>query len=65
MGEHEHFLASNDRSRYSGKLWSGSPIAQEPLLLLAELASELSTATDFETLQQILTRKLRWILDFD
>ena len=65
MGEHEHFLASNDRSRYSGKLWSGSPIAQEPLFLLAELASELSTATDFETLQQILTRKLRWILDFD
>lgn len=65
MSEHEHDLTDTDSSRYSGKLWSGSPIAQEALLLLAELASELSAVTDFEALQQILTRKLRWIVDFD
>jgi PAS domain S-box-containing protein len=65
MDEHEHSLASNNSSRYSGKLWSSSPIAQEPVILLAELASEISTVTDFEALQRILARKLRWILDFE
>lgn len=64
MAEHE-YIAGTDSARYSGKLWSDSPIAQAPLLLLAELASELSTATDFEALQQILSRKLRWMLNFD
>lgn len=65
MAEHEEPKAYTDRAGYSSKLSSGSPIAQEPLLLLAELASELSTATDFEALQQILSRNLRWIIDFD
>ncbi|MBV8887778.1 MAG: GAF domain-containing protein [Chroococcidiopsidaceae cyanobacterium CP_BM_RX_35] len=65
MAEREHHSSDTNRDRYTGKLWSGFPIAQEPLLLLAELASELSTATDLETLQQILARKLRWIVDFD
>lgn len=64
MAENEHDLANINKSRYSGKLWSGSPIAQEPIMVLAELASELSTATDFEALQQILARKLPWLLDF-
>ncbi len=41
------------------------PIAQETLLLLAELANELVTAPDFEALKQILIRNLRWIIDFD
>lgn len=65
MASDEQPLAGTDKARYFGKLWSGSPIAQEPLLLLAELASELSTAVDFEALQRILSRQLRWILDFD
>lgn len=65
MAEREHHSSDSNRDRYTGKLWSGSPIAPEPLLLLAELASELSTATDLETLQQILAGKLRWIVDFD
>jgi transcriptional regulator with GAF, ATPase, and Fis domain len=64
MAEHKHGLADINRSRYSGELWSGSPIAQEPVMVLAELASELNTATDFEALQQILARRLRWLLDF-
>ncbi len=64
MAEHEHGLADINSSRYSGELWSGSPIAQEPVMVLAELASELNTATDFEALQQILARRLRWLLDF-
>ncbi|MBV8883795.1 MAG: PAS domain S-box protein [Chroococcidiopsidaceae cyanobacterium CP_BM_RX_35] len=66
MAEREHLSSDTNRDRYTGKkLCSGSPVAQEPLLLLAELASELSTASDFETLHQILIRKLRWIIDFD
>jgi signal transduction histidine kinase len=65
MAEHKQLLAGIDKARYSGKLWSSSPIAQEILLLLAELASEVSTAMNFEALQRILSRKLRWILDFD
>ena len=65
MAEHEEPKAYTDRAGYSSKLSSGSPIGQERLLLLAELASELSTATDFEALQQILSRNLRWIIDFD
>ncbi len=40
-------------------------IANEPLWLLGELASELSQALDLETLQNILSHKLRWIFDFD
>ena len=65
MAEYEQPLAATDRTAYSGKLWLGSPRTQEPLLLLAELASELSRARDFEALQRILRRNLRWILDFD
>jgi PAS domain S-box-containing protein len=65
MTEREHPLTGNDRVYYSGKLPSGSPIAQEPLLLLAELANQLTRATDLAALQQILSRQLRWILDFD
>ena len=65
MAEYEQPLAATDGIRYSGKLWSGSPIAQDPLSLLAELATELSTARDFEALQRVLSRNLRWILDFD
>ena len=34
-------------------------LAQVPLWLLVELANELSTATNLETLQRILARKLR------
>ena len=64
MAEHEEQLGGTN-THHSGKLWSGSPIDQAPLLLLAELASELSTATNLEALQRILTYKLRWILDFD
>ncbi len=40
-------------------------LAQVPLWLLVELANELSTATNLETLQRILARKLRWIVNFD
>lgn len=40
-------------------------IAKGAIWLLGELASELSTALDLESLQNILSRKLRWILDFD
>ncbi len=40
-------------------------LAQVPLWLLVELANELSTATNLETLQRILARKLRWIFNFD
>ncbi|MBV9385639.1 MAG: GAF domain-containing protein, partial [Chroococcidiopsidaceae cyanobacterium CP_BM_ER_R8_30] len=65
MAEREHRSPGNDRDRYIGKLWSSSSIAQELLLLLAELAGELSTARHFDVLQQILSRKLRWLIDFD
>lgn len=37
----------------------------ESLLLLGELASELSTTLNFEDLQSVLSHKLRWIVDFD
>ncbi len=40
-------------------------MSSESLWLLAELASELSTATDLSALQHILGRKLRWLFDFD
>lgn len=39
--------------------------ANEALWLLGELAGELSTAIDLENLQSILSRRLRWIFDFD
>lgn len=38
---------------------------QVPLWLLVELANELSTAKNLETLQRILARKLRWVINFD
>ncbi len=42
-----------------------SPVANELLWLLAELSGELCAATDLMSLQQILSRRLRWLLDFD
>lgn len=39
--------------------------ASEGLWLLGELASELTVALDLENLQSILSRKLRWLFDFD
>jgi len=58
MPEHEHPLPNPGRT-------TGTSIDQEPLWFLGELASELSTATTFLALQQILTRKLPWILNFE
>ncbi|MEB3336760.1 MAG: GAF domain-containing protein [Leptolyngbyaceae bacterium] len=46
-------------------LYAGAPIALESLLVLAELAHELTLASNLEMLQQILSRRLHWILDFD
>lgn len=37
----------------------------ELLWLLVELTSRLNTANDLESLQDLLNRNLRWILDFD
>lgn len=65
MPEHKHPLENPDRTIGFSHQQSATPIDQVPLWLLAELATELSTATNFETLQRILTRKLRWIFDFD
>jgi len=38
---------------------------QEPLWILAELASELNSALDLESLQLILCRNVRWLFDYD
>lgn len=65
MPEYEPPLDDLSRLIYSDGIPSKVPIAQEALLLLAELANELSTAVDFEVLRQILTRKLRWVIDFN
>jgi len=58
MPEHEHPLASPGRTNETST-------DQEILWLLGELASELSTATTFVTLQRILASKLRWIFNFE
>lgn len=42
-----------------------SPIIDGPLLILAEMASEFSGTTSINDLQRILSRRLRWLLDFD
>lgn len=63
--QHQHPQANPDRTLGFSQQRYATPIDQEPLWLLAELANELSTATTFESLKRILTRKLRWILDFD
>lgn len=65
MSEHEHPLENPDRIIGFNHQQSTTPIDELPLLLLVELANELSTATNFAALQGILTRKLRWIIDFD
>lgn len=65
MTESEPFFDDLSGLVGSNSLLSRGTIAQESLLLLAELANELTTATDFGALKQILTRKLRWIVDFD
>ncbi len=64
-------MPSQESPTHSNKMpvssegWSAATTTQECLWLVTELASELSKATDFNTLQQILTCNLRWILDFD
>jgi signal transduction histidine kinase len=64
MSNHEASAHSNQTSD-SENGWSAASTIQECLWLVTELASELSAATDFSTLQHILTWKLRWLLDFD
>lgn len=44
---------------------SNNSINQVPLWLLVELANELNTATNLETLQRLLACRLRWMINFD
>jgi len=59
----KNFLA-NTNGMMSFSHEQSTSLAQVPLWLLVELANELSTATNLETLQRILARKLRWIFNF-
>jgi len=38
---------------------------QEPLWMLAELASQLNSVLDLESLQLVLCRNVRWLFDYD
>lgn len=62
MLKQEHPIGKTDTT--AGFERSTAPMDQELLWLLGELANELTAATTLEALQRILTRKLRWILDF-
>lgn len=66
MSEAELPLGSPSFDRFPQALepQAGGFIANEALWLL-ELASELSPVLDLETLQNILSYKLRWIFNFD
>ena len=65
MVKHENPAVNSETPVYVSGLWSPTSMVQEPLWLLGELTSELSAAMDLATLQRILARKIRWILDFD
>ncbi|MDX2272539.1 MAG: PAS domain-containing protein [Cyanobacteriota bacterium] len=47
------------------ELKRGDPFPQETLWLLGELSSELSSVEDLGDLQRLLSRKLRWLINFD
>lgn len=64
MPEQKHSLGNPGTTSQFEHKDSATPVDQELLWLLGELASELTTATNLEALQRILTRKLRWMLDF-